>query len=255
MNNLIRTLLDQSSSQTCVARSDGGALHRNEHWYWLHTGGRSIQSVIDIGHPSCPVLPYQQAMLAVLSLTGTLPQTVLNLGFGGGAFERCFAEFIPQLQWQAVDNDAGLVDLVKVHLPLPRDWPVDIADASLYLADNPGYSADLILCDLFCGENHADCLEQGDFYRDAAAALTGEGVMAVNLAPLSEAGLVKIIAHARKCFRATLLAQLPPYGNVILLLGKSQLQAQSVLQHNAARWSARCPVDVSDWLQHFKRFE
>ncbi|MFT4925053.1 MAG: spermidine synthase [Phenylobacterium sp.] len=238
-------------------------IHQHGDYRWVFTGGVSIQSVLSLQAPESLVMPYQNMMLVVLllpQLSGRRCPNILNLGFGGGGFERFFSALKTaqdDMNMVSVELDAQMVALAKTHLLVPQTWPVKIEAAQLYLSrhcQREEQRFDLILCDLFNGQYHADCLEQKTFYADAADTLTADGVMAVNLAPQSDQELVDILAVTRACFAGVMVSKVEHLGNIVMVLSKQPLPTMAVLhrlaeeQEKLSQW----PLDFVTLLAGFK---
>ncbi len=226
--DLIKTLLGRQNSATFVADCGDIALYHDGDCYWLYGGGEAIQAVCHVKAPTELVLNYQKNMMAALALVSKMPQQVLNLGFGIGAFERCFAAIShPPQQWLAVEQSGALIAQVLQHLPLTQDWPVSHDDAYHFLQNDNG-QYDLILVDLFNGQYHAECIDHPDFFTLLASRLTPEGVVTLNLAPRSDEHLMMLLACAKQCFNGGFLGHSEGSANLILILThKPQQRLQS----------------------------
>lgn len=203
---------------TLLCRSDdaGNPVEVHEHGgeRWVYTGEDSILSLMRLDAPADPVMPNHIAMLGTLLFVDR-PRSVLNLGFGTGAFERFFGDRLPDTSIISVDTSRTLVEMARKYFAIRPGRPVIIRPAEHYLHDNTrGF--DLILCDIFQGERHPDCLTNTNFHADAARSLAPGGVMAVNLSPASEQALLEILLPMRRSFRHVMLVNLVDYGNVVV---------------------------------------
>lgn len=192
---------------------------------WLTRGGDLMQSVIDLDAPQRLVMPNQQAMLAALALTGP-PASVLNLGFGGGAFERWFAHYLPATPVTSVDIDTTTVALAQRHFAVDPAHHVVISDAAGFVHQHHA-SHTLVLCDLFDGEAHPACLHDTAFYRDLRRLLGNDGVLAMNLSPADNNELLALLVVMRKSFGSARLLPIKGHGNVVVLLSNSATQDQA----------------------------
>jgi spermidine synthase len=189
-------------------------VHEHDGDRWVYTHDRSILSMMRLDAPADPVMPNHIAMLAAL-LFRELPDSVLNLGFGTGAFERFFGDRLPHTRVVSVDTSATLVEVARAHFRIGQDWPVIIQSAGDFLRTNTQLF-DFVLCDIFNGDSHPDCLYDAGFHADAARSLEPGGVMALNLSPATERELLDILVPIRKNFANVLLVNLVDYGNVVL---------------------------------------
>ena len=200
----------------CRNNDAGTAVEVHEHdgERWVYTGEDSILSLMRLDVPADPVMPNHIAMLAALLFVDR-PQSVLNLGFGTGAFERFFSDRLPDTNVVSVDTSRTLVELARKYFAIRHDLPVIIRPAEQFLHDNT-QGFDLILCDIFQGDRHPDCLTDTDFHADAARSLVAGGVMSVNLSPATEQALLEILLPMRRSFRHVMLVNLVDYGNVVV---------------------------------------
>lgn len=256
---IIDQLLEQTANhQTLLNVSYNGsqaiAIHQHGHYRWLYTGGRSIQSILCLDTPAQLYLANQNMMLVALLLKQN-PGRILNLGFGGGSFERFFHARQPDIELVSLDINAPLVALSKAYLQVPVQWPVLIQPAEDYLQQHrqPGHKPfELILCDIFNVESHADCLNEALFYANAAQNLSADGVMAVNLAPQSDQQLIHILRLARQHFAGVMVSKVAKQRNVVLLVSNRPLPTPAQLQSRATALAAQWQLDFSQWLRGFK---
>lgn len=252
--NIIEQLLSEQNEQTLYARCGSIELHRKGTKYWLFTGGLAIQSVFDTQYPQVPVLSYQQSMLVVLALLPGPPSAVLNLGLGLGAFERAFASHqeVPKI-WVAIENSQDVVNLVQQHLPLAQSFSLKCADAQQWLIkDKQQY--ELILCDLFDGQHHADCLNSAAFFAALRARINAGGVVAVNLAPQTERQMVALFAFAKQYFTAGFLTRFPDSGNILLCLTTNKLEEFSIIEYRAQQLEALWSINFRKILEQIHCF-
>lgn len=237
--------------ETGLEQGQSIAIHEFENFRWLYTRDNCIQSILCLDAPEQLVLAHLKKMLVALLLIEE-PLQILNLGFGGGSFERYFRANSRALSMTSVDNCAALVELVKRHLAIPLNWPVVIQDAEQFLTLRL-QKFNLIICDIFNGMHHANCLNQQGFYRHAAQNLTNSGVMTINLAPRSDDELVNILRYARKAFNGVMLSKVDGQTNIVMLLSKIKLPTEKALNIRATAETARWQLDFSNMLHGFKR--
>ncbi len=190
-------------------------------------------------------------MLAALGWCAQPPR-ILNLGFGGGAFERFFSARWPPARVTSVELDARMVELARRHFFVPLDWPVTIAAAAEYLRTCTD-RYDLILCDIYSGEAHPPCLSDSDFYTHAARCLNATGVFVLNLSPGAERALLDLLLVMRRRFSASALATVPDSGNVVVVLSNgAQLDLDPPVDRVAAL-SRLLGIDLAGILRRFQR--
>ncbi len=242
-------LTPEQSAAAQIARTDqdGFRVLEQSGYRWLCTDDDSIQSIMRVDAPAELILPNHVAMLIGLLLADT-PKRVLNLGFGIGSLERFLHNRLPALEIISVDASPVMVDLAREHFHVPHDWPVTIQSAEDFLHANV-LTFDLMLCDLFAGASHADCLYDTRFYRDAAQHLSAAGVLSLNLSTDSEQDLIAILMALRKSFEWVALVTIPSHSNVVVLACRQPPPPQAALAQRAARDMALLELDFAEVLQ------
>jgi len=181
---------------------------------WLTLGSSFIQSLIRCSEPSRVLLPYTQAMLLALVFRPD-PQRLLNLGCGGGTFERFLFNYYPDLAITSVEPNSDIVKASREFFQLPSSHPVLSQSANAFLTEN-AIKYDLIFCDIHDGKQHPDDLYDAGFYSHIRRCLTDDGVLVMNLVPDSERQLLDILLPVRKVFGRQQLLDFDDYKNVIL---------------------------------------
>ncbi|GAA2081051.1 spermidine synthase [Microbacterium hatanonis] len=147
------------------------------------------QSHVDLDDPTHLHFEYVARMGAVidrLRMPGQ-PLTAVHLGAGALTIPRYVEATRPGSRQQVVELEQPLIDLVRTHLPLPRNASlrVRIGDARAVTAKLPAGltgAVDLLVSDVYAGAQTPAHLTTVEFYRDAARLLAPDGVMLVNVA-------------------------------------------------------------------------
>lgn len=140
------------------------------------------QSVMRIAQPVALELAYTRAMAGFLFFVPQ-PRRLLLLGLGGGSLAKFVHRHLPEADLTAVEISADVIAF-RDQFCLPPDdgrFRVVCADAAAYLAE-AAPSADVILVDAFDRHGAAPEMCTLDFFESAHRALSGRGVMVVNLA-------------------------------------------------------------------------
>ncbi len=195
------------------------------------------QSHVSAEDPSQLFFEYVQRIGHVIDQLGMPgePITAVHLGAGALTIPRYIHATRPGSRQQVIELERELVDLVRSELPLPRDASIRIryGDARAVLERLPAGlagSADLVVVDIFSGARTPAHVTSLEFYREAAALLSPDGVIAVNIA--DGAGLRFARSQA-----ATLLAAVDDvavlaetqvlkgrrFGNVVLIGSRGRL--------------------------------
>jgi spermidine synthase len=138
-------------------------------------GQLSFEYVARIGH-----------VIDQLGMPGE-PITAIHLGAGALTLPRYIHATRPGSRQQVIELERDLVDLVRNEIPLPRDAGIRIryGDARAVLGRLPAGlvgTADLVVVDIFSGARTPAHVTSLEFYREVAALLAPNGVMAVNIA-------------------------------------------------------------------------
>ena len=130
-----------------------GDADRDGSWVLLVDG--TPQSHVDLEDPTHLEFEYVRRMGHVLDLAAEegRPIDVVHLGGGALTLPRYVAATRPGSRQRVVELDRPLTELVRAHLPLPRDARVRVraADAREGLAALPPGGADVVVSDVFSG--------------------------------------------------------------------------------------------------------
>jgi spermidine synthase len=211
---------------------------------WMHFGGDAIQAMMILQDPSRPIIPYQIYMLGAL-LFHPAPDFVLNLGVGGGSFERFFAVYVPQAAVTSVESNAEVVRLLRDCFPILAHMPVINLDAEKYLTDC-ATTYDLILCDLFDSGGNLPLTTKSSFYREVERCLSNNGIFVINLLPDTEAEMVDILAAVRESFQHVLLLLVPLFQNTVLYCLKQDSPDSDMIERRATKFLQETGIDLTD---------
>jgi SAM-dependent methyltransferase len=157
---------------------------RDGSWMLLLNG--TPQSHVDLDDPTHLEFEYVRRMGHVLDLAAEpgAPIDVMHLGGGALTLPRYVAATRPGSRQRVVEIDQPLTDLVREHLPLPRNTRVRIRadDARVGLAALHDATQDVVVCDVFAGARTPAHLTSAEFAAEAHRALRPGGVYAANVA-------------------------------------------------------------------------
>jgi len=147
------------------------------------------QSHVDLDDPTHLHFEYVARMGAVIDRLRMprQPLTAVHLGAGALTIPRYVEATRPGSRQQVIELEPALVDLVREHLPLPRGGSlrVRIGDAREGLGRlPPGLvgNADLLVSDVYSGDQTPAHPTTTEFYTEAARFLAADGVLLVNVA-------------------------------------------------------------------------
>ncbi|MFE0580117.1 spermidine synthase [Streptomyces sp. NPDC058874] len=153
---------------------------------WLLTVDGAPQSYVDLNDPQHLEFEYVRRLGHVLDCAAEpgLPLDLLHLGGGALTLPRYAAATRAGSRQAVVEFDAGLVELVAEHLPLPEGSGITVhtADARAWLEAAPRGSADVVVADVFGGSRVPAQLTSLEYAREAARVLRPGGLYAANLA-------------------------------------------------------------------------
>lgn len=153
---------------------------------WMLLVDSTPQSHVDLDDPTHLEFEYVRRMGHVLDVAaepGT-PLDVVHLGGGALTLPRYVAATRPGSRQRVAELDEPLTELVREHLPLPRNARIRVraADAREALAALPDRSADVVLTDVFAGARTPAHLTSFEFAADAGRVLRPGGTYAANVA-------------------------------------------------------------------------
>jgi spermidine synthase len=173
-----------------AAPVDGGTAElladadRDGSWILLVDG--TPQSHVDLDDPTHLEFEYVRRIGHVLDLAGEpgRPLDVVHLGGGALTLPRYVAVTRPGSRQRVVEIDQPLTDLVRRHLPLPREARIRVrrADAREALEALPEHSAAVVVSDVFAGARTPAHLTTVEYAAAVRRVLRRGGVLTANVA-------------------------------------------------------------------------
>ncbi|CCG05313.1 conserved protein of unknown function, putative S-adenosyl-L-methionine-dependent methyltransferase domain [Blastococcus saxobsidens DD2] len=201
---------------------------------WLLMVNDTPQSHVDLEDPAHLEFEYVRRMGHVLDLAAEpgAPLDVVHLGGGALTLPRYVATTRPGSRQRVAEFDQPLTDLVRGHLPLPRNARIRVraADAREALESMHAASADAVVTDVFAGARTPAHLTTVEFAAEVARVLRPGGVYAANVAdgpPLRFARAQ--VATLRTAFRHVCLLAEPGtlrgrrFGNMVAVASDADL--------------------------------
>jgi len=106
---------------------------------------------------------------------------VLILGLGGGDVARMVSEFWSGSTITGVEIDQIMVDLGKKYLGLKEnEVEIIIKDAAKFVKKKPKGKYDLVLIDLYVGDNVPEKINSPNFFKSVRKFLKKDGILVVN---------------------------------------------------------------------------
>ncbi len=147
----------------------------------LHFGTSSIQSEMSIDDPDELVIAYTTDMMGFL-LFDPDPSRIGMIGLGGGSLAKYCYRHLPQADITVVEIDPDVIAL-RNEFAIPADdgrFRVLLADGADFVAHET-CRFDVLLADGYDAAGLPERLGSREFYDDCRAALSDDGILAVNL--------------------------------------------------------------------------
>ncbi|MEC7840062.1 MAG: hypothetical protein VX777_08490 [Chlamydiota bacterium] len=178
-----------------------------------------IHSRKSLNHPEKIIQPYQQQMIAVLSMIDKPPEKILHLGLGGG----CIASYLHQLQpvhQDVIEVSEEIVEISHKYFHLPKsEWiNIYIQDAS-NLQCIHGKKYDFIFLDLCDSNGPIHYFQEEPYLRMLKNHLTQKGWVVAN-SWSEEHALRRELKTWKKLFQEVDIKGMPGQESVIFAQNK-----------------------------------
>ena len=152
---------------------------------------RGSQAVWRPGHPEELVSGFMRTSFLALPLLGRPPERVLFIGLGGGLMPTFLKRHFPNTEIDIVEIDGGIVEIAENYFGFARDprTRVIVEDGRFFL-NHGGGRYDIVFIDAYNAEAIPFQLTTVECYRKVREALAPDGVVAVNVANLGDAGFI-----------------------------------------------------------------
>ena len=189
---------------------------------FLYFNVRLMQSEMSLKAPNDLAIRYTQKMMAFL-LFQPHPKRIVLIGLGGGSLIKFCYQRMPGTQLTAVELDPDVIAFRDTFLMPPDDERLQVleADGAEFL-ENTTKGIDALLVDAFDKTGFAPSLANREFFDNAYAKLSGNGVLVINLAGEKEtyAGLIGEAMHVFD--DQVIVISVPDDGNHILYAFKER---------------------------------
>lgn len=247
-NLLVEHLLEQEHSTLYSAVMDGLLLEVKEtqRFRWFTYGGDTPQSIMDRSAPDALTTLVSHAMLLFV-LFDRQSKHVLNLGLGGGTFERALAEH-SAFKMTSIESSQAVIDIAKRFFSM-HSGSAPICQNANQFVQSTQEVFDVVLCDLFVEERLPDFLSSEPFYAEVKRITRDDAVLVLNLQADSEAELLEILVAIRQRFSYIALFEFDNYKNVIAVCSASELPDKHVLNERLAGYAQIDFSCLSDAVQ------
>ncbi|MCE1182722.1 MAG: spermidine synthase-like protein [Rhodocyclales bacterium] len=189
---------------------------------FLYFNVRLMQSEMSLKTPYDLVLRYTQKMMAFL-LFQPRPKRLALIGLGGGSLIKFCHRRLPGTQLTAIELNPDVIAFRETFLVPPDDERLSIieGDGADYLR-NVEKGLDVLLVDAFDKTGFAPSLANSEFFENAYAKLSGNGVLVINLAGEKES-YAGLIGEAMQAFDdQVIVISVPEDGNHMLYAFKER---------------------------------
>jgi spermidine synthase len=232
----LKTLLSQKCTVLHQQDDNGIALIVKESakYRWFEYGGTSTQSLMNKSLSEEILMPVYQSLLLFLLFKST-PLKILNLGLGGASIERALAT-IPHLLLTSVDSSQAVIDMAKRYFNLPSTVEVVCQQAEQFI-EQTDTLYDVVLCDLFIGENNPKFLFKEDFYQQLATIMVANRVLMINLQADTDEQLIHAVLAIKTVFHYIALMEFDDYSNIVIIASSHEIPEQARLQQQLANFT------------------
>ncbi len=222
---------------------------------FLYFNVRLMQSEMSLKAPHDLAIRYTQKMMAFL-LFQPRPKRIVLIGLGGGSLIKFCHRRMPGTHLTAVELDPDVIAFRDAFLVPPDDERLQIlqADGADYIA-NAEKGIDVLLVDAFDKTGFAPSLANREFFDNAYAKLSGNGVLVINLAGEKES-YEGLIGEAMHVFDdQVIVISVPDDGNHVLYAFKERyFEPRWRWLHNYAKeLRAKFGLDFPAFVQKMER--
>jgi len=222
---------------------------------FLYFNVRLMQSEMSLKAPHDLAIRYTQKMMAFL-LFQPRPKRIVLIGLGGGSLIKFCYQRMPGTQLTAVELDPNVIAFRDTFLMPPDDGRLQVleADGAEFLQTTEK-GIDALLVDAFDKTGFAPSLANREFFDNAYAKLSGNGVLVINLA--GEKGTYAgLIGEAMHVFDdQVIVISVPDDGNHVLYAFKERhFEPRWRWLHNYAKeLRAKFGLDFPAFVQKMER--
>lgn len=201
--------------------------------------GRTDQSYVDLDDPRRLEFDYVQRIADVLDCIAPAGErlTVLHVGGAALTLPRYVAATRPRSAQVVLEPDTELTELVRVHLPLPRQSGIKVRaqDGRSGIASLRDGYADVVVLDAFAGSRVPPELTTHAFLADVRRVLVDDGTLLLNITDRGPFGYARrVLAGVAAGFDHVLFSAEPAtlkgrrFGNVVITASRAPLPVTDI---------------------------
>ena len=218
----------------------------------LYFTSAAVQSVMSLQDPDALLAPYTRMMMAFL-LFKPAPAHVLMIGLDGGSLAKFCYRYLPETRLTMVEVNQDVIAL-RDEFCIPRDdrrLRIVHSDGTRYLRRLRS-RVDVILVDAFDDEGVDPSLPRSNFCRRAAARLTEDGMLIMNLAGHADDRYADNIGAALLAFPGRIVL-VPVQGEDNLLLFAHKHSMPRAITHERHSLALRLQTELQLEFPRFLR--
>ncbi len=215
------------------------AVKETAEYRWFECGGQDIQSLMSLQKPEQVLTPVSQSLLMFL-LWNNRPLKVLNLGLGGGTFERALA-LVPSLSLTSVELSQQIIDMAKQYFKLAEAAHV-VCDSAENFIESTNSKYDVVLCDLFIDEKNPDFLFSNNFYEQLKKIMLTKATVMLNVQADTDEQLLFALCAIKKAFPYVALIEFSDYKNIVVICSTVEIPNRTILSEKLASFNK---IDLS----------
>jgi len=227
----------------------------------LHLGSESRQSGMSLDNPDQLILNSVRTMLAWLLFNEKLNKALM-LGLGGGTLAKFVLTNFPDCSVTVLESRESIVKLARSHFGLPLDNRLNtiVGDGGHYIrqhCETSTDSYDLLLIDVFNGENMPPSICSAAFFEYCKRLLSLDGVLVINLWDTNKPVFNSVIRFLGQAFNnRVLLLPVVDKGNIIgfAFNDDAPIQALPTLMPRAKELEARFGIEFPALLKRTAKY-
>lgn len=230
---LLHTCLDEDNSCSDEKNyyQDKVTVVENEYFRWIAFDD-VIQSVMNKRKPWLLTLPHQNAMM--FPLLFFKPNKVVELGLGGGNFQRFIHHLAPEATMHSIEHNNLVIDCFNQYFnPAKLKTHVVYQDSNLWLLSKDCHEYDWFICDIY--QQHLASYDSTvKQFSSFTAHINNQTCLTINMpeASDSEIGLCLMLLKELFTEHHIFYFHIPNYLNIVIHLIPKQWNTSKLLKRN-----------------------
>ncbi len=168
----------------CIYQIDNIKVHQNLAFRWLTLGSDAIQTLVYRYNPEQFGLTYIPVLTVAVK---AIPASACLLGLGGAGVAHALRSYLKNIKLDAVEKNANIIAIAnRYFMTCELNYLNIIHEDANHFVRNTANRYKHLMVDLFNADSFPAECRHADFFYHCHRALLPEGVLAVNLANLTE---------------------------------------------------------------------